>query len=70
MLFRSQVEPTALATLMPDFAAQLGQCRFHNCTHRHEPGCGVRAAVERGDIAPSRYRIYSELFEELSQKRW
>ena len=65
-----QVEPTALATLMPDFAAQLGQCRFHNCTHRHEPGCGVRAAVERGDIAPSRYRIYSELFEELSQKRW
>ena len=65
-----QIEPAALATLMPDFAAHLGDCRFHNCSHRHEPGCGVRAALERGDIAPSRYRIYGELFEELSTKRW
>jgi ribosome biogenesis GTPase len=55
---------------MPDLAQHLGHCRFHNCSHRHEPGCGVRAAVERGDIAASRYRIYGELFEELSTKRW
>ncbi len=65
-----QVEPTALATLMPDFAAHLGQCRFHNCTHRHEPSCGVRDALARGEIATTRYRIYGELFEELSSKRW
>ena len=65
-----QVEATDLAALMPDFAAHLGECRFANCTHRHEPGCGVRAAVERGAIAPSRYRIYDELFDELSTKRW
>lgn len=65
-----QVEAPALAALMPDFAAQLGECRFANCTHRHEPGCGVRAAVERGDIAASRYRIYDALFDELSAKRW
>lgn len=65
-----QVEATDLATLMPDFAAHLGDCRFANCTHRHEPGCGVRGAVERGAIAPSRYRIYNELFDELSTKRW
>jgi len=65
-----QVEATDLAALMPDFAAHLGECRFANCTHRHEPGCGVRAAVERGAIAPSRYRIYDELFDELSMKRW
>jgi putative ribosome biogenesis GTPase RsgA len=32
---------------------------------RQEPGCGVVQAAERGDIAPSRWRIYGELFEEL-----
>ena len=65
-----QVAPERLAHLMPDFAAALGDCRFHNCTHRNEPGCGVRAALERGEISEYRYRIYLELHEELSQKRW
>ncbi len=65
-----QVEAPALAALLPDFAVHLGECRFHNCSHRHEPGCAVRAAVERGEIAPSRYRIYGELYEELSARRW
>jgi ribosome biogenesis GTPase len=65
-----QVAPEQLAALMPDFAAALGQCRFHNCSHRHEPGCGVRQAIERGAITPARQRIYEELFEELSRKRW
>ena len=54
-----------LAGLMPDIAQHLGHCRFYNCTHRREPGCGVVEAAERGDIAPSRWRIYGELFEEL-----
>jgi len=65
-----QIAPERLAPLMPDFAAALGECRFHNCTHRNEPGCGVRAALERGEISEYRYRIYLELHEELSQKRW
>jgi ribosome biogenesis GTPase / thiamine phosphate phosphatase len=65
-----QIEPPQLATLMPDFAAALGHCRFHNCSHRHEPGCGVRDALARGEITASRYRIYGELFDELSTKRW
>jgi len=65
-----QVAPEQLAGLMPDYAAALGHCRFHNCSHRHEPGCGVRDAAARGEISPTRQRIYGELFEELSQKRW
>jgi ribosome biogenesis GTPase / thiamine phosphate phosphatase len=64
------IEPMALAGHMPDLAAALGRCRFHNCTHRQEPGCGVRAALERGEIAANRMRIYAQLFEELSQRRW
>jgi ribosome biogenesis GTPase len=65
-----QIAPEALAGLMPDLAAALGHCRFHNCSHRHEPGCGVREAMARGDITPSRQRIYTELFEELSRTKW
>jgi ribosome biogenesis GTPase len=65
-----QVEPQALASLMPDLAAHAGECRFSNCTHLHEPGCGVRAAGDAGAISASRLRIYAELFEELSRKVW
>ena len=64
------IEAADLASLMPDLRAHFGQCRFYNCTHRHEPGCGVRDAVERGEISASRYRIYGELFDELSKARW
>ncbi len=56
---------------MPDIAAHAGECRFYNCTHLHEPGCAVRAQVETDDspgtISASRYRIYGELFAELSE---
>jgi len=54
-----------LAALMPDIGRHASDCRFYNCTHRHEPGCGVLAALARGEIAESRYRIYREIFEEL-----
>jgi ribosome biogenesis GTPase len=63
------IEAARLATLMPDLRDHLGQCRFYNCTHRHEPGCGVRAAVERGQIAAQRYRLYAEIHDELMLAR-
>jgi ribosome biogenesis GTPase / thiamine phosphate phosphatase len=55
-----------LASLMPDLQAHLGACRFANCVHRHEPGCAVRAALERGEIAAQRYRLYTEILDELT----
>jgi ribosome biogenesis GTPase len=55
-----------LARFMPDMHAQLGDCKFYNCTHLHEPGCGVRSALERGLIDASRYQIYQRLFAQLS----
>lgn len=64
------IPPTELVRLMPDLAAHFANCRFHNCTHRQEPGCAVRAAVERGEISPIRLSLYTDLFEELSQPRW
>ncbi len=65
-----QIAAQDLAGLMPDYAAALGHCRFHNCSHRHEPGCGVRASIERGEIKPQRQRIYEALYDELSTRRW
>lgn len=68
------IAPTQLAGLMPDIAEHASECRFYNCTHLHEPGCGVIAHVDApgrpGPISASRYRIYGELFAELSQKRY
>ncbi len=61
------LEPTALTGLMPDLRQHAGDCRFYNCTHRHEPGCHVQDAVARGEISESRHRLYQQLFEELSQ---
>ncbi len=63
------IPPMALARLMPDIHAHAQACRFHNCTHRHEPGCGVIAQLqaEGSSISAQRYRLYQDLFEELSQ---
>ncbi len=68
------IDPAHLASLMPDIRAHAQECRFYNCSHIHEPGCGVRAVLDappaQGGIHPSRYRIYCELFAELSQTRY
>ncbi len=61
-----QIDAQALPRLMPDLAGPSQHCRFYNCTHLHEPGCGVRAALAAGEIGESRYRIYSELYQELA----
>ncbi len=71
------IEPTRLSECMPDLRQYLGQCKFYNCTHLHEPGCAVLAKVadddsagQTGTISTRRHRIYAQLFEELSQQRW
>lgn len=72
------IDPRRLAECMPDLRVYLGQCKFYNCTHLHEPGCAVlahvtgseEAWVADGTISERRYRIYAQLFEELGQQRW
>ncbi len=54
-----------------DFAPYLGDCQFHDCSHRTEPGCAIRAAVEAGKIEKTRYESYLRLYEKSSQiKPW
>ena len=66
-----QLQASDLARYMPDLRAHAQACKFHNCSHLHEPGCGVRQALTRGDISASRYRVYEALHAELSAPpRW
>jgi ribosome biogenesis GTPase len=70
----NHIEPMHLAGLMPDIKVHASECKFYNCTHLHEPGCGVISTVKSGSrphgICARRYKIYSDLFAELSQKRY
>lgn len=55
----------------PDFADYLGRCQFHDCSHRAEPGCCVRQAVEQGKLEKTRYESYLRLYEKAEQvKLW
>ena len=50
-----------LAAAFVEMREPATQCRFTDCAHVQEPGCGVRAAAERGEIDPSRYNSYRQL---------
>jgi ribosome biogenesis GTPase len=66
------VEPRELASCFPEMRPFIGECRFGDCRHLSEPKCAVRAAVERGEIAPDRHQSYVVLLGELDAepKAW
>jgi ribosome biogenesis GTPase len=51
-----------------EFDAPAQECHFRDCLHIQEPGCGVRAALERGEVDEGRYRRYLGLLEELPEE--
>ena len=53
-----------IAGTFADIADLISQCAFSDCTHRNEPGCAVRQALEDGSLAPERWKIYSRLEKE------
>jgi len=57
------LKPQDVALLYPDLARFVPACHFQDCTHRHEPDCAVLAAVEDGEIAPSRYWSYRSIVD-------
>lgn len=54
-------EPEEMDAYFPELAPLVAECQFSNCTHVHEPGCAVRAALEAGTIHPERYDSYLRL---------
>lgn len=61
------IEPDELDAYFVDIQPFVLDCKFGNCTHTDEPGCGVRRAVRAGQIDQRRYRHYLELCDELRE---
>lgn len=69
----AHIDAAQLAAYMPDLRPHVAQCKFYNCTHLHEPGCGVISAVKSApgpdEISANRYQIYSDLYAQLTQAK-
>jgi ribosome biogenesis GTPase len=56
------IEKQELSHFFPEMRERLNQCRFNNCRHINEPGCAILEAIEKGEIAPSRYDSYLSIY--------
>ena len=63
------VDERVLEQFFPELALHLGACRFGDCRHDREPGCEVRAALERGEITARRWESFTRLRDELAEDR-
>lgn len=63
------VDPDHMDLCFPEFRALRDECRFRGCTHRHEPDCAVRAAVEAGTVDAARLEVYELLRDEAESDR-
>lgn len=61
MLALWDIEPEELDGYFPELRPLVQDCMYNDCTHQHEPGCAVIAAVKKGDVAPERYESYLRL---------
>jgi ribosome biogenesis GTPase len=60
------IVPTEVDACFPEFKPFLGECKFQDCTHDHEPGCAVLAAVARNVVSAERHASYLKLRAELT----
>ena len=68
-IYLPEMEKEELGIYFPEIAEYEPFCRFQGCAHIHEPGCGVKEALEEKKISPIRYDNYKLLYEELKDKR-
>lgn len=67
----SDISEERLTSLYPEFTEYEEQCKFSPCYHEHEPICGIKNAVDEGQIAKTRYESYLTIREEIkSQRKW
>jgi len=64
-----EMKPEELSHYFPEMLRILEKCRFTPCTHTHEPGCAVKAAVETGEILEERYYSYLSMLEDEEKYR-
>ncbi len=66
----THLEVMDIAHNFKEFFAIANQCKFANCTHRNEPKCAIKAAVESGEISHIRYQNYLGLLEEVEDQNY
>ena len=62
------LDKEVISHYFPEMRELIGECKFHNCQHLNEPKCAVKAALENGEIAPSRYNTYLQLMHEDAEE--
>lgn len=63
------VEPEELSLFFPELKHLREECKFYNCTHTHEPGCGIIEKLESGEISNQRYNSYLNILDELQKEK-
>lgn len=69
----SEIESTELDKYFREFKKQIENCEFVGCTHIKEQECGIKSAIENGEISQERYERFCKIYEELKDKekhRW
>ena len=64
------IEPEELSDYFPEFLKLKSRCKFNNCVHINEPNCAVKAALENGEIALSRYNSYLNIFDDNQEENY
>ena len=64
-----EMEDENLSMYFPEMRALANQCRFHNCTHRHEPGCAIQKSMDAGTLPLTRYQSYLSMMEDDDNRR-
>ena len=64
------MEAEEIAHYFVEFFELSSGCKYGNCTHTHEPGCAVLAALEEGRVAPSRYQSYLSMLEDKEEGKY
>ena len=64
------MEEEEIGHYFPEIFKVSAECKYGNCTHRHEPGCAVRKAVEEHLISESRYTSYLNMLEDKEEGKY
>jgi ribosome biogenesis GTPase len=64
------LEKEELAQYFPEMRERMSGCQFNNCQHINEPGCAVKAAVEKGIISEARFFSYVDLWHGIETKKY
>lgn len=66
-IYLEQLEKEDVGRFYPEFVQHEPYCRFAGCAHINEPDCGIKQAIERGEISRLRYESYVQIYEERKQ---